>query len=148
MIHSRVSSPVDRPTTPWCLDTRAIDPALRKIIDGEAEQHSQRPRRSLHCVQCGQRITPVEARISVRARHTHVFTNPHGITYRIGCFGEAPGVVRHGPPTRYWSWFPGYRWQIALCAGCGLHLGWSFVGGDELFHGLILNRLVERGDSE
>ncbi|MCP5425988.1 MAG: hypothetical protein H6970_13120 [Gammaproteobacteria bacterium] len=145
-MNSLVWGGVGRDNSRWCLDKQAVDPVLRKILDSVDEPHSQRPQRSLHCVPCGHRITPLAARISVRERSTHEFANPHGIAYRIGCFREAPGVVREGTPTDYWSWFPGYRWQIALCRGCGQHLGWSFVSGTELFYGLILNRLVERDD--
>ena len=24
------------------------------------------------------------------------------------------------------SWFPGYSWQIIVCADCGHHIGWRF----------------------
>ncbi|XP_055534026.1 protein cereblon-like [Wyeomyia smithii] len=30
-------------------------------------------------------------------------------------------------PTTEFSWFPGYAWQITLCANCREHLGWKFV---------------------
>uniref|UniRef100_A0A182MDL1 Protein cereblon n=1 Tax=Anopheles culicifacies TaxID=139723 RepID=A0A182MDL1_9DIPT len=30
------------------------------------------------------------------------------------------------PSTNY-SWFPGYSWQIIVCANCRQHLGWKFV---------------------
>ena len=35
-----------------------------------------------------------------------------------------------------------YRWRLALCAGCHVHLGWHYSGGAPFF-GLILDRLVE-----
>lgn len=30
-------------------------------------------------------------------------------------------------PSTEFSWFPGYSWQITLCANCRQHLGWKFV---------------------
>ncbi|XP_058449602.1 protein cereblon-like [Malaya genurostris] len=30
-------------------------------------------------------------------------------------------------PSTAFSWFPGYAWQITLCASCRQHLGWKFV---------------------
>lgn len=30
-------------------------------------------------------------------------------------------------PSTEFSWFPGYSWQITLCANCRNHLGWKFV---------------------
>lgn len=78
-------------------------------------------------------------------RHEHSVRNPHELAFRIGCFADAPGCAQRGPATRAWSWFPGYSWQVAVCAGCHVHLGWRYRGADpESFYGLILNRLVRR----
>uniref|UniRef100_A0A182JW43 Protein cereblon n=1 Tax=Anopheles christyi TaxID=43041 RepID=A0A182JW43_9DIPT len=30
-------------------------------------------------------------------------------------------------PSTNFSWFPGYSWQIIVCANCRQHLGWKFV---------------------
>lgn len=69
--------------------------------------------------------------------------NPAGIVYRIGCFREAPGCAEVGGESAYWSWFPGYTWQIVVCAACTEHLGWRFRADDSTFWGLILARLAE-----
>lgn len=132
----------------WCFDKQAADPALRAAIATVESEKEEEPQRTLNCRQCGHPITHPDARIQINERHHHVFTNPHGITYHIGCFKEAPGAARRGELTDFWSWFPGYRWQIALCGSCQAHLGWLFTAELDRFYGLILNRLIESKDAE
>ncbi len=98
--------------------------------------------RVLACSSCLHAVTTSAARIEVGGRHEHSFVNPHGLRFRIGCFASA-AAVPVGEPSAYWTWFPGFRWQIAVCAGCSGHLGWRFLSADSTFHGLILDRLVE-----
>ena len=122
-----------------------FDLDLEELVDLDEEDKEER---TLNCKHCGYRITNVNARISISERHAHTFTNPHGFIYRIGCFCEAPGVVPDGPPSNYWSWFPGYQWQIELCKHCMIHMGWHFKSDDDHFYGLILDRLVESSADE
>lgn len=106
----------------------------------------QAPRR-LRCGHCGHPITDDSQRFEMDGRHTHRFTNPAGITYELGCFLDAPGVVRAGQPIHAYSWFVGYAWRIVHCSQCRLHLGWDFTGEREPpgFYGLILDRLASHG---
>lgn len=97
----------------------------------------------LACAVCLRPITTTGAGIEAGGAHEHTFTNPHGFRYRIGCFARVEGCIAVGEPSAYWSWFPGYRWQIEICEGCSEHLGWLFRSSDHGFHGLILDRLVE-----
>jgi hypothetical protein len=96
--------------------------------------------RRLLCRACGRAITTESARIEVNGAHEHVEKNPSGKVFRIGCFRAAPGAVGWGSAFAEHTWFPGCTWQIALCGGCGCHLGWAFQGQDG-FHGLIVDRL-------
>ena len=82
----------------------------------------------LHCSQCHYPITRPADRIEVNAKHEHVFVNPHGYLYQIGCFARAPGCLTVGPPTDHFTWFPGYTWRIAICGRCSTLLGWAFQG--------------------
>ncbi len=91
-------------------------------------------------------MTTTSARIDVGGAHEHVFTNPHGIQFRIGCFAHAVGCRTLGQASTFWTWFPGHAWQIAICGGCREHLGWLFTASDASFHGLILDRLVPLDD--
>ena len=94
------------------------------------------------CRACGFTICHPDDAIAVAGNHRHTFANPHGIVFEIGCFRSAPGCTRVGAATDDFTWFAGYRWRIAICAGCHEHLGWRFEGDSDSFHGLILDRLV------
>jgi hypothetical protein len=99
--------------------------------------------RILACAACRRRITSSAARIAVNGSHEHECENPHGYRYKIGCFAHAEGVVALGNASTYWSWFPGYSWQVQNCAGCGVLLGWLFAREGSRFWGLIVESLVE-----
>jgi hypothetical protein len=105
------------------------------------------PERRLHCIACRQLVTRLDERISVNGAAEHTVRNPYGIEFHIGCFKSAYGCRAHGAPTRAHTWFPGYAWRLALCARCGLHLGWLYRGDTDGFHGLILNRLTTAANS-
>jgi len=100
----------------------------------------------LACAGCLRPVTSAAARIEVAGAHAHTFANPAGIQFHIGCFSRTTGCVTAGEPSTYWSWFAGYSWQVEHCAGCAEHLGWLFRGDAHLFHGLVLDRLVEVED--
>jgi hypothetical protein len=97
--------------------------------------------RTVRCRACEHPITKRSARLEVDGAHVHERANPAGFLYRIGCFRHAPGCGATGAPSTFFSWFAGYAWQLALCAGCGVHLGWAFRSSERSFFGLILERL-------
>jgi hypothetical protein len=96
--------------------------------------------RPIRCAACLAAVTHESARVSVHGAHEHRRVNPSGVDFHVGCFSEAPGCAGEGTPTRFWTWFPGYAWRVALCRGCGAHLGWEFFG-EGSFWGLVLTRL-------
>jgi hypothetical protein len=96
--------------------------------------------RRLLCRACDRVITDTSSRTEVAGAHEHVKRNPSGMIFRIGCFRAAPGAASWGQAVAEHTWFAGCTWQIALCGGCGTHLGWAFQGADH-FHGLIVDRL-------
>lgn len=98
--------------------------------------------RAIVCASCRKAITAEGARISVAGAHEHRFVNPHGFVYDVQCFRDAPGCEPVGPPTEEFTWFPGFAWSIAYCAGCATHLGWSFEGPGRAFYGLIKERIA------
>lgn len=100
----------------------------------------------LACAGCLRPVTTTSARIAIGEAHEHTFANPAGVQFHIGCFSGAPGCIPAGEASTYWTWFPGYSWQVELCAGCTEHLGWLFRAKAHVFHGLILDRLVEVED--
>ena len=120
---------------------RAADLKPEKADQKEDTGHGA----DLRCRACRHGITNREAAVPINGRQVHVCTNPSGIAFEFGCYSQAPGCAVLGRPTAEHTWFTGYTWQIAQCAGCGTHLGWRFRGGSGFF-GLILNRLVSGSD--
>lgn len=114
---------------------------LRALIESEEESKQDQSRRWLHCRRCGYRITREEDRMEFLGGHQHTRTNPHGITFHFGSFGAAEGCRVTGEPVAAFTWFAGFYWRIALCGGCGVHLGWKFEAPDLIFFGLVLERL-------
>lgn len=92
---------------------------------------------ALRCAVCGHRLTERGYRTERGGAHEHTFVNPGGFAFQIGCFVAAPGCAYTGATSTELSWFPGWTWQIAICARCRVHVGWIFRCAGEQFHGLI-----------
>lgn len=124
-------------------DGAAPDNAVRPAPRGAADDDGGEV---LACAGCLRPVTTAAARTAVGGAHEHTFANPAGYQYRIGCFARATGCEVRGEPSTYWTWFPGYSWQVEHCATCGEHLGWLFRAAAQAFHGFVLDRLVEVED--
>ncbi len=119
----------------------AHDPGVPQPEDAAEVSHGEEG--VLRCRACGAVATRAAFRTSADGGHRHTFCNPHGRVFEIGLFSAAEGVAVVGPPSDEFSWFPGHVWRIALCARCGVHLGWLFSGSQRRFFGLNLAALVE-----
>lgn len=95
------------------------------------------------CVACAAFVTDQSAAISVAGGHLHQRVNLDAEVFDVRTFSDAPGCFLHGTPTALYSWFEGYRWRFASCAGCGLQLGWGYECGEDGFVGLIAERVRE-----
>jgi len=102
-------------------------------------------RPALVCAACGHRITDDDYRIAVNGTHEHTFVNPGGFVHRIGCFVAAPGCAYVGATETAFTWFPGFTWQVAVCARCRAHVGWIYRCAGEQFHGLVIAALRRDG---
>jgi hypothetical protein len=123
---------------------RSRDPRAPEPEAGAAADLSPDEEVYLLCRDCLHPVTRPADRISVQGRHAHTFANPHGLVFEIGCFQSAPGCGAVGPASGEFTWFPGHRWRVGLCAACLVHLGWVFLPEAGVgFFGLILDRLVE-----
>ena len=112
---------------------------LKNGFDSEEEKEL------LYCTYCLKLITSGDERIQMGGSHEHLFTNPGGITFKVGCFRQVPGAVFEGTPTEEFTWFKGYQWRMANCSGCLTHIGWQYLhGGQGSFSGLILTRLTTK----
>lgn len=98
--------------------------------------------RAWRCAACGATIASDADRMLLEGAESRRCVNPAGIEFVIGGFRDASGCVGYGEVTPDFSWFAGYGWQIALCAACKAHLGWSFTAKADRFYGLILDRLI------
>jgi hypothetical protein len=99
----------------------------------------------LLCKICAHIVTSLSYRVSENGHHTHIFSNPQGIVFEIGCFSSAQGCKNISKPTLEYTWFPGYSWSISVCANCEAHLGWFYQSHDTSFYGLILDNLIDSG---
>jgi len=103
--------------------------------------------RAYVCRRCGTAVARMAGEISVLGRPAvTTYENPAGIACEIVTLAgamhleEAPeGMTEH-------SWFEGYAWRQAACAGCGTFLGWRYdavLPGAEpaVFHGLLVAML-------
>jgi hypothetical protein len=128
-----------------CHFLRVPRPESRGEQRADSEDEVRRgEEKAVRCAQCGHAVTSPRERIEVQGMHRHTFFNPYGIIYEIGCYRAATGCGYAGPASEEFSWFPGYRWEIAVCSACGSHLGWLYrAPGKDGFHGLILANLIE-----
>ncbi len=95
------------------------------------------------CENCGHIVTGPEQIIAVNDHHRHIFLNPEGLVFQVGCFSHADGCVIDEQPTLENTWFAGFSWSISICSNCMVHLGWFYQKDDQHFFGLILDRLVD-----
>lgn len=104
----------------------------------------------LLCRNCATRIAEVSA-IIPEGELPLVFANPHGMIFELLLLSRAQSLRLVGSATEEFTWFQGYAWRVALCSGCGIHLGWRFeaIKGNSppVFFGLLRRELVQRDDS-
>ena len=103
----------------------------------------------LCCAQCGLRVVPSSAIFRPGAETPLVFANPEGMVFELVTASRAEGLTFVGPSVSEFSWFAGYAWRVALCAGCMSHLGWRYEAcfsgvTPAVFFGLRRAALVER----
>ncbi len=99
--------------------------------------------RVLVCKVCRSIITRRNLGMEIDGKHLHVFFNPHGYVFELGCFASAKNIIPTGPKTDEFTWFPNYAWQVVACSGCQEQLGWRYTGDKGGFYGLIVKALIE-----
>src|SRR5262245_38339647 len=125
----------------WSFYTRPVHCDRERDRRSSPDAIDRSGEHGLVCVACGYRISDEDHRIEMSGGHEHTFVNPHGIVHRIGCFNAAPGCAHEGATETAFSWFPGWTWQVAVCARCRAHVGWIYRNAGAQFHGLILAAL-------
>jgi hypothetical protein len=112
----------------------------------EDREKREDARPALLCKACRTHITRPEHAMCVAGSHRHVFFNPYGHVFELGCFASASNILPAGARSGEFTWFAGYSWQAVACAGCGALLGWHYTGPGPDFFGLILAALVAADD--
>jgi hypothetical protein len=123
------------------IDEKQFDP-----ITTQSESEQLAKKKKILCKVCHYFITSFDQKIQVNGTHHHIFRNPTGLIFEIGCFSSANGCVNYGTPTLEHTWFNGFTWRYALCSHCHLHLGWFYQSPTSCFYGLILGNLLELGN--
>ena len=119
----------------------------RSKPDDKPETGTSEGGRVLVCTVCRSKITRRDLGMEIEGRHRHVFFNPQGYVFELGCFASARNVIVAGPKTDEFTWFPGFEWQVVGCTGCATQLGWRYTSGSlGGFFGLILANLMEEDD--
>jgi hypothetical protein len=122
------------------MPTQTLDPELG--IRQSDETVSGRD--FIYCATCSSVIGRIADKIAINGSHDHVCTNPHGIRFHLGCWSEALGCTISGQRMAADTWFPGFRWRLASCAECHVHIGWYFDRDEtNWFYGLILDRIQQ-----
>uniref|UniRef100_A0A336K518 CSON000081 protein n=1 Tax=Culicoides sonorensis TaxID=179676 RepID=A0A336K518_CULSO len=81
------------------------------------------------CKRCNNRVANYNDLFAMSKQGQTLFCNPSGYVHETVTFTkivENSSYVVDRPSTEF-TWFPGYAWQILLCNGCHVHLGWKFL---------------------
>ncbi len=120
------------------------NPAIIPDPETTDEIRTSFPKKAFLCAACRTRITWQQASISINGSHKHVFVNPAGLVFEVGCFSMAENLSGLGGVTSEFTWFPGYSWQTVICSNCLSQIGWCYYSKEgSMFFGLILDRLIE-----
>jgi hypothetical protein len=112
-----------------CRKEKEAKPVLITHKDPGVESVGPESGSRIVCRFCRNYITATRTKIEMRGRHTHVFANPAGVVFEVGCFSIAPGCRNQGEMTAEFSWY----FQSGTGNG---------------FYGLILGHLDEIFDEE
>ena len=130
--HQHLKTPVEEPSR-----------GLHSSPEEDVRELEDEDENRILCARCFVVLTHKDQRLEIQGGHTHIFSNPAGHVFEIGCFEDIEGCGLVGPATDEFTWFRGYRWRVVVCASCLTHLGWLFAapGNGHRFAGLILDRL-------
>ncbi|KAM3958326.1 protein cereblon isoform 1-T1 [Aphomia sociella] len=107
---------------------------------------------ALCCSSCMGEIARREHIFAMSSEGVHSnYTNLGGFMHDIVTVSRAAHTLLSGSASAEYSWFPGYAWTIACCAGCMAHVGWRFDAlkrnlRPQRFYGLCRNYVQPRDD--
>ncbi|BHF72535.1 hypothetical protein SprV_0401560200 [Sparganum proliferum] len=126
------------------LETDHVVQRLRAIL------HLTRKFSQMACVSCKRNMSSQKDVICLAQEGSlQTYVNPHGIVFDMLTLSRViqGSVELVGESSTEYSWFPGYAWTIAHCAGCYNHVGWLFTAVSEdlrprMFWGIKRDALV------
>ncbi len=121
---------------------KSIPGEITREQTSDQAENSTQDEKIIVCASCNYHITDPSKQIVVDQSFNHIFANPHGHVFEIGCFSQARGCVSSSISSNEFSWFVGFSWQIVICRYCSNHLGWVFSSDTNRFFGLILDKLI------
>ncbi len=124
-------------TVPGDGSTSSMLPVAKEESKNRPKEHKQ-----VFCGYCHHAVSDPEQQTQRSGAHTHLFANPNGMVFEIGCYKRAQGCYAAMDPTSEFTWFSGYQWQLSICRSCHRHLGWFFSSKEDSFFGLILDHLI------
>lgn len=134
-------SPPNRPLPPSRFLELGDEDPVAKIIEAMKGEDDTDKDNAILCKQCDHIITHPDLAVTINDRFIHTFRNPSGLEFDIQCYSQADGALVSGSATDYYSWFPGYSWQICYCRQCHQHIGWYYSKGEDGFFGFNLASL-------
>lgn len=105
---------------------------------------------TLNCSNCSRLVAHRKDVFSMSASGPmNAYVNPGGVVHETLTLHRAHSLYLAGISSDQDSWFPGYKWTICHCRGCGRHMGWKFNSlNDELkpqsFWGLTRSALQSK----
>ncbi|MEW5852108.1 MAG: cereblon family protein [Myxococcota bacterium] len=100
------------------------------------------------CARCGAFLARRSDQLTVDGKTLHERVNPVGFPHRFMTLTRCEAASPIDEPTTDFTWFEGCAWQVVLCAGCRVHLGWHFQGEGRSFWGVLVERMKEVSATE
>uniref|UniRef100_A0A0X3P211 Protein cereblon n=3 Tax=Schistocephalus solidus TaxID=70667 RepID=A0A0X3P211_SCHSO len=108
-----------------------IDHVVQRL---RAILHLTRKFSQIVCVSCRRNMSSQRDVICLAQEGSlTTYVNPHGIVFDMLTLSRViqGSIELVGDSSTDYSWFPGYAWTIAQCAGCYNHVGWLFTATSE-----------------
>uniref|UniRef100_A0A5K3F0F9 Protein cereblon n=2 Tax=Mesocestoides corti TaxID=53468 RepID=A0A5K3F0F9_MESCO len=130
-----------------------IDHVVQRL---RAALHVIRACSVLACSFCNANITSQKDVICLAQEGSmQAYVNPQGFIFDMLTLStvQTGAIDLIGEPSDQYSWFPGYAWTIAQCAGCQSHMGWQFTATNadlrpRMFWGIKRQALVHSTDED
>lgn len=119
-----VSSDLIFKKSPFTLQTRNDSSLFHSHDHHELEKYQREPNATFAMVQ--------------------LLRNPHGVNFELITLRQATLLLINETESLEDTWFPNFKWTVALCPQCRTHLGWFFrsIYDKESFVAIIMDKLL------